>query len=106
MFNVTPHNWYMGSTDAERAITFLPPEWDSMFSDPTRRVCLEDLHRLGDGYVARQCNQDVDVVRGSASAEDWDFVIASDAGEIFPQQTLELVGDQVATLFRAEDKMN
>ena len=84
MLNVIPDDWHVRRTHAECSVTLLPRERNPMLTYPTGGVRFQDLHSFRDGYVRRQCDQEMDMIGRSACAEDGDVVIPPNTGQIFP----------------------
>jgi hypothetical protein len=66
MLKVATHGREIRGAHTEGSVAFLPCEIDAVLCYPAGRVRFENLNDLGDGYIRRQGDQDVNMVRGSA----------------------------------------
>jgi hypothetical protein len=58
-------------------------KFQTMFTQPTRRIGFEYLDRFCNRYIWREGEQQMYVIRNSSGSEDRDAAIASDSREIF-----------------------
>ncbi len=106
MFDVVLHRVAVRSAHAECPISLLPLEIQSMLMQPARRIRFQNLNRLRNGHVRRQDNEQMCVIRSSASSENGDAMIASDSSKIFRNFQQHLLRNEISPFFGAEDAVN
>ena len=103
--NVGERGAYLGPSDGERCVAFLPVEVPCRAGcvHPMRGCALDCLHGRGYGQRRRQGQKKRDVVLDSTDAERFHLVPARDAAHVSPQQRLDFRSDGFATIPGGED---
>ena len=98
---------YLGPSDGERPIAFLPFEiiLCAGLVHPERRCALDCLHRRCYRHRRRQRQQNMNVILHSAYAERLHLVLARDAAHIGPKPRLNIRYDCLAPLLGGKDTM-
>ena len=100
--NVSHYLRQVGSAYSESSVTFLPCEAFSMVIHPSRRVSLEQAHRIPQELAGRQVKQHVYVIVQTSNRHRYKVNVVADSSEVLPQSFLNILCDEFGSLFRAE----
>src|SRR5690348_9463141 len=106
MLNVSYDGCFVRTAHTECPISFLPREFDSVFSNPSRRIRFQNLDGLGHRDVGGQRDQKVDMICNTACCNDGNAMIPPDAGEIFQERGEKFQWYEITAFFGAEYTMN
>lgn len=105
--NVRERGAYLGPSDGERAIPFLPFKviQGAGFMHPERGCTLDIPHRRRNRHGRRQREQNVYVVLHAADAKRLHLMFAGDAAHVSPKARLDSWDDGLAPLLGGKDTM-
>jgi hypothetical protein len=107
--DVAFHSWHTGLANGKRTVTILPIEiaiLDAFGSDPFRRATLGLLHEIGDRHFSPQAQQDVNVIRCAAGANQGRIEVSQNASVVFVQRILNFGANQWGAILGAENQMD
>jgi hypothetical protein len=92
--------------DGKRAVAFLPFKktvFGKRLVNPFRRAAFDQLHRLCNGNRRRHRNQKMNVIVNAARRQQFDFILARNAADVWKQPRLQFRRHHRTAVFGAEN---
>lgn len=84
----------------------MPREPRTVLGHPARGICLEVAYYIGERFAGGHGHQDVQVVCRAAERQNFDMEVLCDPEHVGKEAFLDVIGDRICPLFRAEDAMD